>query len=450
MKKTRLLLVAALGLALIAGLFAFTACQSTSSPQVAATVNGTEILEQDITDSIESTRSRSEEYSDPTAWAQALAASDLTPETLRQRIIDEKAQQIVLIQEAEAQGYTVDEASIDETVAQTKETVGAADDDAWVATLQQYDYKDEQAYRDMLVASDLSNQLYEAYTVEPTDEELIDFIAQNPTAVEGYTLPALEAQNATAEEEPPATETPEDTAATEDAAAETPEGEETAVVQEDGVVTEETLIEEPVAEEPVTVLAEDVDLSAIPEDTLTQFKEKWSEANKGIAFQEWQTELVDNADIVVNDMPEDVPYNVDMSLAETAETDPAADPNEISTDYSSPEGVESALAQGLVIVDDVVGEGEEALPGSTVQVHYTGTLEDGTVFDSNVEGDEPFSFTLGLGNVIDGWDAGVVGMKVGGTRSLTIPPELGYGATERDRIPANSTLLFTVELVSVG
>ncbi|MDR1088154.1 MAG: FKBP-type peptidyl-prolyl cis-trans isomerase [Coriobacteriales bacterium] len=449
MKKTRLLLVAALGLALMAALFVCTACES-NTPQVAATVNGTEILEQDVTDTIESTRLRNEEYSDPTAWAQALAASDLTPETLRQRIIDEKAQSIVLIQEAEAQGYTADETSIDETVAQTKETVGAADEDAWVATLQQYGYKDEQAYRDMLVASDLSNQLYEAYTVEPTDEELTEFIAQNPTVVEGYTLPAVEAQNAAAEAETPATETPEDTAATE-----TPEGAEATEGEgtEGEASPEDAVVEEPVSQEPVTVPVEDVDLSAIPEDILVQFTEKWSDANKGIAFQEWQTELVDNADIVVNDMPEDVPYNVDMSLAETATTDTTdttTDTTEITTDYSSPEGVSTALAQGLVIVDDTVGEGEEALPGSTVQVHYTGTLEDGTVFDSNVEGDEPFSFTLGLGNVIPGWDAGVVGMKVGGTRSLTIPADLGYGATARDKIPANSTLLFTVELVSVG
>jgi peptidylprolyl isomerase/FKBP-type peptidyl-prolyl cis-trans isomerase FkpA len=97
----------------------------------------------------------------------------------------------------------------------------------------------------------------------------------------------------------------------------------------------------------------------------------------------------------------------------------------------------------------VQGKGPEAVRGKTVNVHYTGWLTDGTKFDSSVGG-EPFSFTLGAGEVIEGWDRGVAGMKVGGKRKLTLPPELGYGAAGAPpEIPANATLVFEVELLGV-
>ncbi len=101
-------------------------------------------------------------------------------------------------------------------------------------------------------------------------------------------------------------------------------------------------------------------------------------------------------------------------------------------------------------IDDVVkGKGPEAVRGKTVSVHYTGWLTDGTRFDSSVGG-EPFSFTLGAGEVIDGWDRGVAGMRVGGKRKLTLPPELGYGAAGAPpEIPPDATLVFEVELLGV-
>ena len=105
---------------------------------------------------------------------------------------------------------------------------------------------------------------------------------------------------------------------------------------------------------------------------------------------------------------------------------------------------------GLIIEDIVNGEGDEATSGKTVTVNYTGTLEDGTQFDTSI-GRAPFSFLLGVGRVIKGWDEGVAGMKVGGKRKLTIPPELGYGSRGAGNvIPANATLIFEVELLKVN
>jgi FKBP-type peptidyl-prolyl cis-trans isomerase len=103
----------------------------------------------------------------------------------------------------------------------------------------------------------------------------------------------------------------------------------------------------------------------------------------------------------------------------------------------------------LTIQDEVVGTGTEATAGKSVTVNYAGTLTNGTKFDSSYDRGTPFSFNLGAGEVIQGWDQGVAGMKVGGKRKLTIPPGLGYGAQTVGSIPANSTLIFEIELLSV-
>jgi FKBP-type peptidyl-prolyl cis-trans isomerase len=106
---------------------------------------------------------------------------------------------------------------------------------------------------------------------------------------------------------------------------------------------------------------------------------------------------------------------------------------------------------GLKYVDLVVGTGEEAKAGQTVAVHYTGWLTDGTKFDSSVDRGQPFSFPLGGGRVIKGWDEGVAGMKVGGKRKLMIPPQLGYGSRGAGSvIPPNAELIFEVQLLEIA
>ena len=109
------------------------------------------------------------------------------------------------------------------------------------------------------------------------------------------------------------------------------------------------------------------------------------------------------------------------------------------------------MGNGLIIEDLVVGEGAEAQDYNKVVVDYKGSLADGSVFDSSLNpGREPFTFTLGAGSVIKGWDLGVEGMKVGGKRKLTIPPELGYGDQGAGGvIPPGATLIFEVDLLEV-
>jgi peptidylprolyl isomerase len=122
------------------------------------------------------------------------------------------------------------------------------------------------------------------------------------------------------------------------------------------------------------------------------------------------------------------------------------DTNATSTEAQPP----VTLAGGLIVQDIIVGTGPEVKTGDDIAVHYTGRLADGTVFDSSYNRGEPFLFKLGNGDVIPGWDRGLVGMKVGGIRVLEIPPSLAYGARGAGRaIPPNATLKFQVELLGV-
>ena len=139
-----------------------------------------------------------------------------------------------------------------------------------------------------------------------------------------------------------------------------------------------------------------------------------------------------------------------------------ASPTPSASLTSSPSGAQTAggppavsgeptkTASGLQYIDIKVGDGASPQTGQTVVVHYTGWLADGTKFDSSVDRGQPFSFIIGTGKVIKGWDEGVATMKVGGERRLIIPPELGYGAGGRPPIiPGNAQLIFDVELLEI-
>jgi peptidylprolyl isomerase len=137
-----------------------------------------------------------------------------------------------------------------------------------------------------------------------------------------------------------------------------------------------------------------------------------------------------------------------FAMAPSDDAPTLAQANALGGEMSAPKP--RTTASGLQITDLVVGEGEEATAGRTVSVNYRGTLQNGKEFDSSY-GRGPFSFPLGAGRVIKGWDEGVAGMKVGGKRQLVIPPDLAYGSRGAGGvIPPDATLLFDVELLEVG
>ncbi len=147
--------------------------------------------------------------------------------------------------------------------------------------------------------------------------------------------------------------------------------------------------------------------------------------------------------------PKPEPIQGETTNTAAAEAKPAAQP--AATPAPTPAQPPPDPNAKLEIKDVVVGKGAEAKAGDTIKVHYVGTLANGEKFDASKDhGTEPFTFDLGKGRVIKGWDDGVAGMKVGGKRKLTIPPHLGYGARGAGpKIPPNSTLVFEVELVEI-
>lgn len=128
-----------------------------------------------------------------------------------------------------------------------------------------------------------------------------------------------------------------------------------------------------------------------------------------------------------------------------------ADDQALNFDVVNPDEQQNSQEVGQVKIEDLQeGKGDAVKDGDKVTVNYVGTLEDGTKFDSSYDRNQPFDFTVGQGDVIKGWDQGLLGMKVGGKRRLTIPPELGYGSQANGPIPANSTLIFEIELLNIN
>ena len=155
-----------------------------------------------------------------------------------------------------------------------------------------------------------------------------------------------------------------------------------------------------------------------------------------------------------DDDDDELPTN---TAAATASANTSASPAGERTPTRPPSATTGAIvlknptttASGLQFEDTVVGTGASPKAGQQVTVHYTGTFVSGQKFDSSRDSGRPFTFIIGNGNVIKGWDEGVMTMKVGGKRNLLVPPALGYGARDYGPIPGGSTLLFEVELLSV-
>lgn len=143
-------------------------------------------------------------------------------------------------------------------------------------------------------------------------------------------------------------------------------------------------------------------------------------------------------------IPPNATLTFDVELVDITAGSPAAPTAVDEARYTTTE-------QGIKYVDLVAGDGPEVANGQLVVVHYTGWLEDGTKFDSSIDLGEPYTFNLGMGQVIPGWDLGVRGMKVGATRQLVIPPELAYGEAGAGGgiIPPNATLIFEIELLEI-
>jgi peptidylprolyl isomerase len=134
----------------------------------------------------------------------------------------------------------------------------------------------------------------------------------------------------------------------------------------------------------------------------------------------------------------------------TSGPEPATPKTTVAESSATAKPAEPPGEPELKIEDQVIGTGAVVKKGSAVSVHYTGRLVDGTVFDSSVDRGKPFSFIVGGGSVIRGWEQGLIGMKVGGKRKLTIPPNLGYGdAGQPPTIPGHATLIFDIELLHV-
>jgi len=499
MVKAKLATVVAL-FTLIALTIGLSGCRA--SDPVAATVNGEKIFERTITTRIMYIRNGNASFADDATWATALNYSNLTPATLREEVINSEAESIIIRLIAKENGVTVDKAAIDAKVSQTKTTVGG-DEKTWENALKRFGFGSEADYRSSLEIKSLQEQLMEAIILEPTQEELDELLSSNLYYFQGKRSSAIQLLPS-----PDLTETEIDRIAAEVAQALTAGtdfatlaaeystvpgaaenggdmgwdsidvldvaykheldtlavGELSApLLGDDGIiyiiyVTDEFTLNESnmLTSNPeqydlsdddlYTGQSNTVDLSTVtvPVEILDFFKEYWLATNQSEKFHEMIDQKLEEAKVVINPMPKGLAYDVDMSLATPIED---TDTSDYST--SQPAAVQAAIDAGLEIKDISAGAGTEAMPGSTVQVFYTGTLEDGTVFDSTDKTGQPFTFVLGTGGVIKGWDAGVVGMKVGGTRTLVIPSSLAYGSSGAGSIPADATLMFEVQLVEI-
>ena len=535
------------GIAILAAMGIFLASCGTSSGSVdtsgvAATADGVDIQEADVTAMIAQIRTQVVGADGTDAdWASMLVSAKYTPESLREDIIrNQFAAPILVINDAKALGITPDESAIDDQINQAKSQAG--DDAGWASYLASIGYADEDAFRTLLEAENVYNALItqKLAGVTHTDQEINDFLTQYAPYYVGKkssaitinitdTVTADQAKTKAAEalaliqggedfdtvaaqySDPPASSTDTsstdtsstdtsstdtsstdtsatdtsstDTSATDTSAADalTADATATDTSATDTSSTDTTATDTTSTDTSTDTTSTDpydmgwsamssslpqeyldaldnldvgqvsdivetdtavyiikctdsyqnnadgsANLDTMPDDIRADLMNYFN-SNASDTFQStYISDLAASTDrIVINPMPTGLPYDVDLSLA-------------------------SQSSLNTQTTDDVVGTGATAESGDVIRVTYVGTLDDGTVFDQSSDHDGYYKFTLGAGTVIAGWDEGIVGMQVGGTRELTVPPEKGYGSSGYGTIPANATLHFTIQLLSVN
>lgn len=297
-KRVRSILIVCCLLTL--GLCGLSAC-NTGPQGVAAVVNDQEILEQDITASIEALRSQHSGNEDPEQWSAYLDSVELTPQSLRESVIKEHISDVLLVEVAQNEGYTYDKEAVEASLNQAKDLAGSSEEE-WAELLHDMGYHDEEAYRNKLIANDLRTQMLEEFQVQPTNEELKVFIALYPNAVPRYIYPgAFEEQSQRETTEEPAT----DEAKVED------EGKELRDESNDTPTPSSPEVSEDVASVLESGLsADDIELETVPDEVIEQFEVLWLELNKGNKFQEWLENLEKEASITIYAMPSGLPYDV--------------------------------------------------------------------------------------------------------------------------------------------
>lgn len=439
---------------------------------VAGVVDGMEVREADI--SYIADTMRTDYYGtkqDDETWAKTLLDGEYTPETLREYIFKHHfATQIMVINDAAALDIYPDADALDLRLEEQKEAFGT--DAAWLNYLHYMGFADEIAYRRFLEAQEVITPLMQSMygDIEATDEEINDYLSENAQYLSGRRSSAVIIDITE--------ETPYDEAyaQAEAALAQLDRGVDFATVSsnfsasdkeigEDGdmgwssvsyVGSEYNMALDELSVGETSGIVESVDRlyiisctdrftyeedsfdpAEMPESLKAEVLENLPNYLKDKRPKAYFEALLETDRFEIYEMPKGLPYDVDMSLADTDEGESGEEP-----DNTEP--------GELQIIDTVVGTGPEAHQGDLVRVTYVGTFEDGDVFDASYLHDGYYEFTLGVDSVIEGWHLGVEGMRVGGTRTLIIPPHLAYGERGQGSIPPNTTLIFEIELLSVN
>ncbi|MCL1846439.1 MAG: FKBP-type peptidyl-prolyl cis-trans isomerase [Coriobacteriia bacterium] len=511
--------ILAMGLAVLLAV-GFAACnKEVPDTQVAATVNGTDIMEADITARIEALRidPYTGEVLDDVSWAKLLADYDFTPESLREYVIRyDFAFYVLFIQKAEAEGIVADAAEIDSTIATIKSSI-VSSGETYENYLESMGMATEDAHRWILEANYIKDAAAEKMVSKnpPAKSEVDAYVSENAAMYAGKRLwlIALLADNSDPERTNDLTRARAEAAYQElqngaDFSAVARKYMEGSQLAEDGgdlgwgyeyytpqevrialatlelneisevieVSEAEDKGDEPDTPEPDIsfyivkytddfVLTDEeyyepVDISRVPQEIYDELAEMFTAQFEQDRLNQFFLDIAESDEIVINPMPEGLSYDVDMSLADTPDEEGEGEGEGSESEVPEPERYDAFMnpavpdptydENGLGISDLVVGEGLEVKKGDLVEVHYIGTLTNTEVFDNSYDRGSPFTVTVGAGGVIQGWELGLVGAKVGGTRILVIPPELAYGSAERGSIPANSTLIFQLEIVSVN